>query len=156
MEEGERRAMEIANRAPWLLRGLMGTLAAVERLRSGTIVTALLSTLPECDRRVVARPEVAASLADSYRRAFAQGTRGQVLDWALIDRPWGFDPGDIRTRVLVWQGDRDGRVPLHHAEDLAARIPDCGLYVYRGEGHMIAFSRIEEILTTLVEGLPLA
>ena len=151
MEAGERRAMDLAARAPWALRAIMAAVVGVERLRPGTIVGTLLRSLPACDKAVLARSEVAASLVDSYRRAFLQGTRWQVLDWAIINEPWRFEPRGIRVPARIWHGALDERAPLHHAQWLADTIPGATLTVYPGEGHMIAFSRMEDVLSGLAE-----
>ncbi|HEX5877807.1 MAG TPA: hypothetical protein VF468_05700, partial [Actinomycetota bacterium] len=80
---------------------------------------------------------------------FAHGTRGQVHDWGVIATPWGFAPEEIGVEVQLWQGDQDDRVPAHHAEFLAAAIPHSRLRILPGQGHMIAFTCIEQALGEL-------
>ncbi len=154
MNSGELRTMVLARRRPALARALVGFAVAAERARPGVLLRGLARAMPECDRAVMARPQVRASLMDSYQRAFAQGTRGQVHDWGVIATPWGFHPGEITTEVHLWQGDQDDRVPPHHAEYLAHAIPHSRLTMLRGEGHMIAFTCIKEALSQLTTGPP--
>lgn len=149
LNEVEKQTMFLARRWPLAARAVVRLAIGADRLRPGTIYRGLVRALPECDRRVVRRPRVRDSLIDSYRRAFAQGTRGQVHDWAVIASPWGFRPEQIRVEVQLWHGDQDDRVPPHHAESLADAIPVSELAILQGEGHMIAFSHIEEILAAL-------
>lgn len=149
MNAGEHRMMLLSRHRPLLARALAGFAVAAERARPGSLIRGLARALPECDRSVMARPQVRASLMDSYQRAFAQGTRGQVHDWGVIAAPWGFRPQDITTEVDLWQGDQDDRVPPHHAEYLADAIPVSHLTMLRGQGHMIAFTCIEHALTQL-------
>jgi pimeloyl-ACP methyl ester carboxylesterase len=149
MDAVEKRAMLLARRAPRVARAATWLAIVVDRLRPGTIYRGLVRALPTCDRSVAGRPEVRDSLIDSYRRAFQHGTRGQVGDWSVIASPWGFRPDQIRVEVQLWHGELDDRVPRHHAEFLAEAIPNSELVVLQGEGHMIAFSHIEEILTAL-------
>jgi len=152
MNAGERRMMLLSMRGPLLARALAGFAVAAERARPGMLVRGLARAMPECDRSVMARPQVLASLMDSYQRAFIQGTRGQVHDWGVIAAPWGFRPQEITIEVHLWQGDQDDRVPPHHAEYLANAIPRSHLTVLRGQGHMIAFTCIEQALTQLTVG----
>ena len=146
MNRGEARTMILARRAPLLARCLVGTAVTADRFRPGTVYRGLMAALPEVDRRVAAGARVRDSLADSFALAFRQGVRGQVLDWGIIATPWGFRPGDIRVPVEVYHGGLDDRVPLHHARDLATRIPFGELTEYPAEGHMLVFSHAEEIL----------
>jgi pimeloyl-ACP methyl ester carboxylesterase len=149
MNAGEHRMMVLSRNKPLLARALAGFAVAADRTRPGMLIRGLARALPECDRSVMAQPQVRASLMDSYQRAFAQGTRGQVHDWGVIAAPWGFRPQEITIEVQLWQGDQDDRVPPHHAQYLADVIPRSHLTMLRGEGHMIAFTRIEQALTHL-------
>jgi pimeloyl-ACP methyl ester carboxylesterase len=153
MNAGERRMMLLSMHRPLLARALAGFAVAAERARPGMLVRGLARAMPECDRSVMAQPQVRASLMDSYQRAFAQGTRGQVHDWGVIAAPWGFRPQDITIEVHLWQGDQDDRVPPHHAQYLANAIPSSRLTMLRGEGHMIAFTCVGQALTQLTADL---
>ena len=149
MNPSERRIMLLARHRPVVARAVVGFAVTAERRRPGTLLRGLAKAMPPCDRVVLARPEVRASLLDSYARAFAHGTRGQVHDWGVIATPWGFVPGEIGVEVDLWQGDQDDRVPPHHAEHLAAAIHHSRLRMLRGQGHMIAFTCIEQALGEL-------
>jgi pimeloyl-ACP methyl ester carboxylesterase len=152
MNPAERRIMVLSRRRPMLARAAVGLAVGVERRRPGTILRGLAKAMPACDRAVLARSAVRASLMDSYARAFARGSRGQVHDWGLIAAPWGFRLEKIAVEVQLWQGDQDDRVPPHHAEHMARAIPHSRLTIVRGEGHMIAFTRIEEALRDVLVG----
>jgi len=156
MNTGERRVMLLARRRPQLARAVVGFAVTVEHHRPGTIHRGLLKALPGCDRAVASRPEVRDSLMDSYWRAFSRGTRGQVHDWGIIASPWGFRPEQIQAAVHLWHGDQDDRVPPRHAEQLAAAIPRSHLTMLAGEGHMIAFSHIQQILLALTGDMDVA
>jgi pimeloyl-ACP methyl ester carboxylesterase len=149
LNPAERRIMLLSQRSPVVARAVVGLAVAAERLRPGTLLGGLARAMPPCDQAVLARPAVRASLLDSYARAFAGGTRGQVHDWGVIAAPWGFVPGEITVEVQLWQGDQDDRVPLHHAKHLAGAISGSRLRILRGEGHMIAFTHIEQALREL-------
>jgi len=156
MDELEKRVMLAARHQPLLALAAVGLATTADRIRPGAIYRGFVDALPACDQTVAQRPEVRKSIVDSYRRAFAQGTRGQVHDWAVIASPWGFRPEEIRVEVQLWHGDSDDRVPLHHAEYLDEAIPRSTLAILQGEGHMIAFSHIAEILRALTATGPAA
>lgn len=151
MNRGEARTMILARRAPLLARWLVGTAVLAERHRPGTVYRGLMKALPEVDRRVAAQPGVRQSLVDSFALAFRQGVRGQVQDWAIIATSWGFHPEDIRVPVHLYHGVLDDRAPLHHARDLAGRLPESEITEYPDEGHMLVFSHAEEILVATAD-----
>lgn len=150
MNRGEAATMMLARRASPLARFVVGAAVTAERFRTGTVYRGLVKALPEADRRVAAQRWVRDSLADSYSLAFRRGVRGQVHDWAIIASPWGFRPEDIDVPVQLHHGRLDDRVPMHHARDLAARLPHCQLTEYPNEGHMLVFSHAEEFLSSAV------
>lgn len=152
MNPTERRIMVLSRRRPVVARAVVRLAVAAERRRPGTLLGGLAKAMPACDRAVLARSAVRASLMDSYARAFAHGTRGQVHDWGVIAAPWGFRPEEIGVAVRLWQGDQDDRVPPHHAEHLAAAIPGSRLTILPGAGYMIAFTCIEQALRDVTAG----
>ena len=150
MNELEKRIMLAARHQPLLALAAVGLATTADRVRPGTIYRGLVGALPPCDQTVARRPEVRRSIVDSYRRAFVQGMRGQVHDWAVIAESWRFRPERPRTRPSSGS-DADDRVPLHHAKHLAKAIPRGELAILHGEGCMIVFSHMEEILLALTE-----
>jgi pimeloyl-ACP methyl ester carboxylesterase len=69
-----------------------------------------------------------------------------VLDYRLWAKPWGLYWHGITFPVHIFQGDRDAIVPWHHAEDLAARLPNATVRRLDGEGHVSIQGRVGEIL----------
>ncbi len=151
MNRGEACTMILARRAPLLARWLVGAAVNIERRWTGTVYRGLMRALPPTDRRVASEPRVRESLTDSFALAFRQGVRGQVQDWAVIATRWGFRAEDIRVPVHLYHGGLDDRVPLHHACDLAMRVPDCHLTEFAEEGHMLVFLHAEEILVATAD-----
>jgi pimeloyl-ACP methyl ester carboxylesterase len=67
----------------------------------------------------------------------APGDQGWWDDGEAIVRfPWGFDPGSIRTPVLLSHGRQDRFVPFAHGEWLASRIPGVESRLTEDDGHM--------------------
>jgi pimeloyl-ACP methyl ester carboxylesterase len=69
-----------------------------------------------------------------------------------VGRPWGFELGEIRVPVLIWQGTADPMVPERHADELAARIPGARLVKWPGEGHLAPVAHIGELLDAMAAG----
>jgi pimeloyl-ACP methyl ester carboxylesterase len=105
---------------------------------------------PPGDRLVFARPEVRAMFLDDLLRGSAKGLRAPVFDICLFGRPWGFDLIDVKVPVHWWHGDADNIVPLAHAEQAVAALPDAKLYVRPGESHLGTLIAAEDILGILM------
>lgn len=102
------------------------------------------------DRSLFLQPEIAATMTTMWEEGARQGTAGYVSDWLAQAGGWGFSLQEIETPVHVWHGDADVIVPHHHAEHLAANLPNADLTTYPGEGHLIAIPHWSSILDTLV------
>lgn len=68
--------------------------------------------------------------------AIANGLDGMVEDDVSAMAPWGFDPAQITTPMLIVHGTSDRMVPSSHGEWLAARCPTAELRLEPGEGHI--------------------
>ena len=105
---------------------------------------------PEPDKRVLREhPDILEIFIQDPQYSFAQGSRGPALDGRILARLWGFRLQDIRIPVHVWHGDEDRNVPVSQGEYQARALPHSILHLYRGEGHLVAFDRMPEILQTL-------
>jgi pimeloyl-ACP methyl ester carboxylesterase len=96
-------------------------------------------------------PAADPALRERLRAAMLDATpEGFAHDLLLLFvSPWGFDPEEITVPTLIWHGDRDPAVPLDVARFYERAIPDSKLHVVRGEGHLLLWSRAEEILRSL-------
>ena len=54
---------------------------------------------------------------------------------------WGFSLRDVRTPVLIYQGEEDPFVPTDYARHLAKNLPGADLTLMRGLGHLYPLSR---------------
>jgi pimeloyl-ACP methyl ester carboxylesterase len=91
--------------------------------------------LSEVDRAVLTG-ELARYFHASVARALAPGVAGWRDDDLAFTRRWGFDVGDIRTPVLLWQGIHDLMVPPDHGRWLAERIPGVDARISETDGHL--------------------
>ena len=88
----------------------------------------------------------------SFAEATRQGGGGVVADYRLYASPWGVDWSDVARPVEVFQGDADGFVPMHHAEDMVARLPTGlgRLHRLRGVGHISITARFGDVLDAVL------
>jgi pimeloyl-ACP methyl ester carboxylesterase len=106
--------------------------------------------LPECDKQVLALPEVQATFRITFPNAFRQGIAGWAWDsWTLV-RPWGFHVEDIQVPTYVWHGELDQAIPVENGRYLAAIIPNCQATFYPDRGHLLPPQDWEAIYTALV------
>ena len=79
--------------------------------------------LPEADREVLGRADLAAVM----REAAIEQTRNGIWGWAddalAFVSSWGFDPAAIAVPTLVWYGTRDVLTPPRHGEWIARTVP---------------------------------
>jgi pimeloyl-ACP methyl ester carboxylesterase len=142
--------------ATWLLNPLW-RLSGTMVLRSARgdpqrFTQGMARRLPEADRlttqRLLARPGVQAALIEDLRESYRQGTTAMVADLLRYTRPWDFGLDQVTTRVHLWHGEQDPKVPITLARQLAASLPHCQTHFGPG-GHLMACDHAGEILTTV-------
>ncbi len=136
----------LARQSPLLVRPVMSSMIFAGRHFGERVVQSMQRSLPEPDRRVMARPEVAQAFMLDLRGASRTAARAAAQDFSLFARPWRFRLEDIAVPVHVWQGDLDVNVPVSHGKGQAARIPKATLHLCPGEGHMLFIDHAPEIL----------
>lgn len=130
----DRMLIPLCRRAPWLARAMLraALLGGAERAKK-----TMLRPFSDADRRVLA-PLPADVVVAGTDAAHAHGVAGIVDDYRAFGAPeWGFDLGDIRAPVTVWQGDADAAVPETIGRRLAAELPDADLRLVPGAGHFL-------------------
>jgi pimeloyl-ACP methyl ester carboxylesterase len=111
------------------------------------IVELTLQHETDPDRRLMARPEVAAALSAYWVEGARQGVAGAAAGWmGTWALPWGFALTDIAVPVTVWHGTGDVVLPAHHAAFLAETIPGASLRLFEGEGHLTPVEHFAEML----------
>ena len=109
----------------------------------------MMKAMPEPDRRVIEDPAVKAMFMEDAVEALRHGSRGAAFESWLFTRPWGFQLEDVRAPVRLWQGGADVNVPIAMAREMASRLPNCIATYYEDEGHLLAVTHMEEILSAL-------
>ena len=150
-----RVGLRAAALAPSLFRALAATVVRALRWNPELFLVEGTHDQPPADRTWTALPWVRADEIENLREAFRQGALAYAQDISLLARPWGFDLGGIDLRIRLWHGDADRVIPLHHAKYLASMLPHGTLRVCRGEGHMLLWNHIAEILAAAAGRQPL-
>lgn len=93
--------------------------------------------LPDADRAILSRPDLARIIRETSDEQNVNGVWGWVDDDLAFIKPWGFDPATIRVPMAIWWGVEDVLVPPQHGEWLAATVPDAVVRVLAGGGHQM-------------------
>ncbi len=139
-----------ARRLPWLVNAPMWLMAQAMRRFPDRALSLTMRSLPEADRKVLARPEIWALFVADVVEAYRQGARGASWEAILYSRPWGFRLQDIAMEVHLWQGEEDVNVPPSMGRYQAESIPNCRATFLPGEGHLLIVDHMEEMAAALV------
>jgi pimeloyl-ACP methyl ester carboxylesterase len=146
----DRNLLWLSDHAPPAARLLFGQIGRTARRRPEKALASLAKSVGPADKDVLAGaagPVMVQAMADGARQP-----RGQVLEYRLWHKPWGFALGDITTPVRIYQGDDDHLVPMAYGERLADELPLGELVRCPGEGHFLAHTRWPEIISRLATG----
>jgi len=144
-----RTTLMLARRAPWLLRRTLKAMARQARRSPERVARRIVAQAPPADRRVLADDELWQIHVRTTTEALASPA-SIALELQLLTRPWGFELGDIRVPVAIWEGERDTTHPPAMAIHLAEQIPDSELHLVPDVGTFGMFDRYEEILRGVV------
>ena len=145
--------LNLSLKQPFLARLAMSGWAKVARFAPSVALRSLAEELSEPDRQFLeegVREHGAAEVARWFSEGSRQGSGGAVLDYQLYGQPWGFSFEEVSLPVHIWHGEEDLVVPMHHAEDLASRVPDAKLHKLEGTGHFAIQRHYGTMLDTLV------
>ena len=79
--------------------------------------------LPESDKQILGRPDMAEMIRESTLEQTRHGVWGWVDDDLALVSPWGFAPAAIAVPTQVWYGTRDVLVPPRQGEWIASTVP---------------------------------
>lgn len=141
----------LTRRSPWLIRLNMAFLAFMAHRNPDRIVKRMLSSYPEVDQAVLARPEVGEFFGRYLSEAFRQGGSGSAHELVINHgRPWPFRLEEVSIEVHLWQGEADNTTPPSMGRYMAARLPNCHATFIPNAGHLWVFDHLDEVLKTLV------
>jgi pimeloyl-ACP methyl ester carboxylesterase len=112
---------------------------------SETIANELLTLLSPTDAAVLTG-EVAAYMLEAMQVGIERRLDGWIDDDLAFTEPWGFDPRQITTPIVLWQGLEDRFVPPAHGEWLARQIPNVEAHLSPDDGHLtLSANRVPEV-----------
>jgi pimeloyl-ACP methyl ester carboxylesterase len=143
-----RYGLAAARISPLLARPMVWFTA--RQARTGKMIEQLSKSMSAPDAAVLERRDVADALGTSLAECFRQGIEPVTWDGVAVARGEGIRLEDITGEVVIWHGEQDRNDPVAMAQLQQRRLPHAKAHYYSGDGHLIFFSRIEEILTELV------
>jgi pimeloyl-ACP methyl ester carboxylesterase len=148
MPAATRYGLAAARRSPLLARPMV-SLTARQALR-GRMVDQLIRSMSPPDREVLKRHDVRDGLGRSLAESFRQGVGSATWDGVAVARGEGIGLQDIRIEVLIWHGEHDRNDPVAMARLQERQLPHAKAVYYSDDGHLIFYSRIDEILPELI------
>lgn len=101
------------------------------------------------DERVLATDGVRARLGDMFAIAFEQGAAGLAADIAGYGiQPWGFEPAEVRAKVLLVYGAADA-IGWRHGRWWQRQLPNARLEMVPGAGHLVVVPMWGRVLSFL-------
>jgi pimeloyl-ACP methyl ester carboxylesterase len=120
------------------------------RLAPSMAIKQIAGELTAPDREFLARRPPAEEMS-FFLESLRQGPAGVIEEYRLWAEPWHLDWSAVTAPVEIFQGEEDGMVPMHHAEDIAARLPAGLARVHRlpATGHLSIQDHIGDVLDAL-------
>ena len=153
MTETDLRLLDLSSRRPLLARTMPGAMAALARFAPAVLVRQFADELGEPDSGFLQEEERnlgAAGVMGTMVEAFRQGAAGPAEENRLCGLPWGYALEEVRVPVWLWQGKEDQMTPVHHAEDMASRLPRVTLHLLPGTGHLSLTQHFGAVLDALL------
>jgi len=136
---------------PDQLSRLLESFAAEVATVTGASATEAMAGLLSPVDQAALTGEFADEMAVAMRRAVSNGIAGWRDDDLAFVRDWGFDLGEIRVPVDIWQGRQDRMVPFEHGQWLAAKVPNAQAHLFATEGHLsLVFNQVPALLADLL------
>jgi pimeloyl-ACP methyl ester carboxylesterase len=145
--------LDLSLKRPFVARLIMFAWAKTALLVPSVALKGLADDLSEPDRRFLeegVRERGAAEVMSLFTEVFRQGSGGVILDYRLYGQPWGFSFEEVSVPVHLWHGEEDLVVPMHHAENMASRLPDARVHKLEDTGHFSIQQHYGTMLDTLL------
>jgi pimeloyl-ACP methyl ester carboxylesterase len=128
---------------------MTGALASPEAL-----YRAFEPMLSQSDRAWWNDPDRSEAMLADMREALKSGPWGGAWDNVAWIGAWDVDPTTVRCPVLLWYGSEDRMASPEFARWFDENLPDARLVMWEGEGHLLAFAHLAEMLRELLTAVP--
>jgi pimeloyl-ACP methyl ester carboxylesterase len=136
--------------APQVARLINGITRREPKLIAGVVFGLVSAPLTPEEQGYLNDPALQAMYIESVLDAYRNGWDGHAWDLIVLNRPWGFDLGQIRAPVHLWHGEADELVPPAMGRYLASHIPTCQATFIPGAGHLLIFAHWPSMLAAIL------
>lgn len=153
LTKADQMLIDLSIKRPLLARLITFGFSKVARFAPSVVLKTLSEELSEPDRLFLERrmgSKAGADLISTIVEAFRQGSGGPVVDIRLLGQPWGFPLEEVSVPVHIWHGENDLDTPIHHAEDMEARLAHAKLHRLKNTGHFSIQDHYGPMLDTLL------
>jgi pimeloyl-ACP methyl ester carboxylesterase len=121
------------------------------QLVPGVAIGQMSGELAQPDQDFLARRPAKEEMS-FFVESLRQGPHGVMDEYRLWANAWHLDWDAVTAPVEIFQGEDDKMVPMHHAEDIASRLPAGTARIHRlpGVGHLSIQDHVAEVLDALV------
>ncbi len=145
VNRADRTILRLSSDHPRAARRTFRVMGASARALPSLLERATSRQLSPPDRRALAElPDGGFAHWMAHAMTQPEGMLEEYLAWA---RPWGFEARDVVASTKVWHGDDDELVPVAWSRRIVDEVEDAELNVVPGQGHFVAYSRWDEVLT---------
>ena len=116
-----RNALNLARRAPWLLRIMLGAASRSARRNPEKAARRFVKGIPPADAEQLEDPALWALHVRATQEVLTNPA-GFVEEVRLLSAPWDIDIGAITVPVAFWSGADDTTHPTSHSRRLAALL----------------------------------
>ncbi|WP_105614404.1 alpha/beta fold hydrolase [Vallitalea okinawensis] len=124
-------------------------LSTVVKRKPEKMINMLLSSYPDCDKKILQQKAIKDVLMADMQQAFLQGGRGSAHEVILFSNPWLIPLDKIEIDVHIWHGELDNATPPSFAKYLEKVIPNCHINIIPDAGHLWVFDGIHTVIETL-------
>lgn len=141
-----RLGLLVARRMPSLLVAAYSVLGAVLNRSPDAFLELMTADKPTADVRLLTDLATREQVEIMLQEAIRGGVLGAVEEVSILAGAWGFDVGEISAPVELWHGDLDDTSPIRSVIRMAAQMPRARVHRCPGEGHMVMWTHLPEIL----------
>jgi pimeloyl-ACP methyl ester carboxylesterase len=138
-----------APKLPGLFKLQMRFFSWLVRKRPSLYIKMILTEFSEKDLETYHRLQIDERNSPDRLEAYRQKGIGTWYD-VMIPANWPIPLNEIKTKVFLWQGEKDESVSPAMGRYIAKHIPDCDAEYIEGEGHFWIFEHCTEMLEKLV------
>jgi pimeloyl-ACP methyl ester carboxylesterase len=129
---------------------VIGALGAAIQFRYCPPLGSLINFAAKQDRQIYNQIRTQVGEENGAREAFAQGIKGPREELRIYTDDWGFDLGEIKTKLFLWYGAKDKQVSLNQGKYYHRQIKGSKLFIDKEASHLSRYYFEEKILRTII------